>query len=508
MNVGIGAPWRAMISTRRLPHSCDLLPRLARHAASSTYVERSRISKLERRRLSIACEDDAELVNRFLLTCKQSLGKAALHHELYEPLSSIFDLCARGDLSTTALSHHIAHLPQAAVDAASSSSSHTRDWSTLRKLLRARVPSSAFEMRLQKELGKLPEPNDRAATNAALSILMHGAVRAGSATMQRELMERFRSLVPTAKGGRALCTGVDQESSSSSSSSGDRRGSQVGATSPSLLSILQLPLLFSLEAPEAEGLPEVLTNILPHLTSDLTSALGTQPHRLKEDLECLLAAAELARQGDQPGPKHGCLILDRDGHLLGAGYNHYIEGERDAGAQEGEREEDAHENERRRRRPRGLPILFRNVVSQSAVTKRGLPNRQQRVVHAEVHAVADAIRRHGEETAFAAFPHATAWVAELIESVGYDDAHPCPKCSALLRAVGLRAVRHTTGDGTGSIAAADLGSPTPHLLRERRVTAPLALLLRETFGGVPCSRLGEEFMRSCSLGDLRTSTPQ
>lgn len=343
--------------------------------------------------------------------------------------------------------------------------------------------------------------------------------------MQRELMERFRSLVRTAEGGRALCTGVDEESSSSSSS-GDRRGSQVGATLPSLLSILQLPLLFSLEAPEADGLPEVLTNILPHLTSDLTGALGTQPHRLVGDLECLLAAAELARQGDQPGPKHGCLILDRDGHLLGAGYNHYIEGGREQDAQEGEREEDAqeggreedaqeagreqdaHENGRRRRRPRGNPIPFRNVVSQSAVTKRGLPNPQQRVVHAEVHAVADAIRRHGEETAFAAFPHATAWVAELIESAGYDDAHPCPKCSSLLRAVGLRAVRHTTGDGTGSIAAADLGSPTPHLLRERRVTAPLALLLRETFGGVPCSRLGEEFMRSCRLGDLRTSTPQ
>jgi hypothetical protein len=117
--------------------------------------------------------------------------------------------------------------------------------------------------------------------------------------------------------------------------------------------------------------------------------------------------------------------------------------------------------------------------------------------------VADAIRRRGERAAFDAFPRATAWVVELLGHVGYDDAHPCPKCEGMLRGVGLSHVRHTSG--VGRIVRRALGPPLPHLLAQRSVCAPLAILLREGFGGVPCERLSKHVMQSAGR-DLRVTT--
>ena len=87
--------------------------------------------------------------------------------------------------------------------------------------------------------------------------------------------------------------------------------------------------------------------------------------------------------------------------------------------------------------------------------------------------------------------------------VGYDDAHPCPKCEGMLRGVGVRDVRHTSG--VGRVVRRALGPPLPHLLAQRSVCAPLAILLRDQFGGVPCSRLSEHVMLSTSR-DLRVTT--
>ena len=55
------------------------------------------------------------------------------------------------------------------------------------------------------------------------------------------------------------------------------------------------------------------------------------------------------------------------------------------------------------------------------------------------------------------------------------------------------------------VARRALGPPLPHLLAQRSVCAPLAILLRDEFGGVPCSRLSEHVMRSTSR-DLRVTT--
>ena len=127
----------------------------------------------------------------------------------------------------------------------------------------------------------------------------------------------------------------------------------------------------------------------------------------------------------------------------------------------------------------------------------------ERVVHAEAHAIADALHRHGERAAFSAFRHATAFTAELFGTVGYRDASPCPKCEGMLRAVGVCAAEHTSG--AGRVVRRALGPPLPHLLAERSVCAPLAVLLREEFPGTSCERLGPDVAAS-TLADLRTTT--
>ncbi|KAL1515690.1 hypothetical protein AB1Y20_002307 [Prymnesium parvum] len=126
-----------------------------------------------------------------------------------------------------------------------------------------------------------------------------------------------------------------------------------------------------------------------------------------------LEAALLARHGDQRGAKHGCVLVDdASGEVLGRGFNHRVH--------ETASEMNSH-----------VPI------------KHG----KQRILHAECDAVADTIERMGEDAAFAAFTTATAWIVELSGSAVYDDAPPCPKCTCLLRAVGLTKVRHSTSRG-------------------------------------------------------------
>ena len=289
--------------------------------------------------------------------------------------------------------------------------------------------------------------NDPSDVNAALSTLMEGALESGAAALQHELLERFRGLART--------SGVE------------------------LVWLVQAPLLQRLGAPEAAhaGWPETEVtddslDIVPP-REPRGSGLGV---RLGE-LECLLRAARLASQGDTPGAKHGCVLVDEDGGVLGEGFNHSLR----AGGGRGPEEGGAGPEEGRCDEPKPPPYIL----------------------HAEAHAVADAIRRRGESAAFEAFPRASACVVELLGRVGYDDAHPCPKCEGMLRGVGVRDVRHTSG--VGRVVRRALGPPLPHLLAQRSVCAPLAILLRDEFGGVPCSRLSEHAMLS-TYHDLRVTT--
>ena len=409
-----------------------------RHASNplSDYVLQRRATKSARRLFADECEDDHALVVRFVRMAKQHLKSAALRRDLLEPLASICDLSARDTPPSDGWDEQLAALALR-TDLLAARPVHRT--SALISALCERVPRGAHESRLRAALRRVPtdDPSD---VNAALSTLMEGALESGAAALQHELLERFRGLART--------SGVE------------------------LVWLVQAPLLQRLGAPEAAhaGWPETEVtedslDIVPP-REPRGSGLGV---RLGE-LECLLRAARLASQGDTPGAKHGCVLVDEDGGVLGEGFNHSLRAGGGRGPEEGRRDE-----------PKPPPYIL----------------------HAEAHAVADAIRRRGESAAFEAFPRASACVVELLGRVGYDDAHPCPKCEGMLRGVGVRDVRHTSG--VGRVVRRALGPPLPHLLAQRSVCAPLAILLRDEFGGVPCSRLSEHAMLS-TYHDLRVTT--
>ena len=432
--------------------SCGLLRSPVRQASTfSDYVMRRRATKSVRRLFAVECEDDRALVVRFVRMAKQSMGDAALRHDLLEPLASICDLSARETLPCDdGWEEQLAALAPRGADLLAARP--VQRTSLLISALCERVPRDAHEARLRAALQRVPG-DDSSDTNAALSMLMEGALQCGAASLQHELLERFRSL--------ALASGVE------------------------LVWLVQAPLLQRLDAPEAAHADWPEAEIADEIAAEIAegSLEGSQDTlppleprggrlgaRLGE-LECLLIAARLASHGDTPGPKHGCVLVDEDGGVLGEGFNHALR----AGG-DGRGHEDSRGDE---------------------------PKHPPYILHAEAHAVADAIRRRGESAAFEAFPRATAWVVELLGRVGYDDAHPCPKCEGILRGVGLRDVRHT--GGVGRVVRRALGPPLPHLLAQRSVCAPLAILLRDEFGGVPCDRLSKDVMQSTGR-DLRVTT--
>jgi deoxycytidylate deaminase len=150
-----------------------------------------------------------------------------------------------------------------------------------------------------------------------------------------------------------------------------------------------------------------------------------------------LEAANLARRGNQIGSKHGCVITVRK-DVIKNNLNllKVIEKSKDLNV--------------------GLDGDDYESTSYDIIVGKGwnhnvVPNGtggKKRMVHAEVHAVADTIRRFEEDLAFNhIFPFATAVIVELKGDTSYDDAPPCPKCELLLRAVGVHKTCHSTDKG-------------------------------------------------------------
>lgn len=84
--------------------------------------------------------------------------------------------------------------------------------------------------------------------------------------------------------------------------------------------------------------------------------------------------------------------------------------------------------------------------------------------------------------------------------VGYESAHPCPKCEGMLRAVGVREVRHTCAAACGTVGRT-LGPPLPHLLSVRDgVCSPLRINLHEEFG-MRCERLEVDVYGAGDMSD-------
>ncbi|KAL7526638.1 hypothetical protein ACHAXR_001574 [Thalassiosira sp. AJA248-18] len=117
---------------------------------------------------------------------------------------------------------------------------------------------------------------------------------------------------------------------------------------------------------------------------------------------------------------------------------------------------------------------------------RSKSNKNKLVLHSEVHAVADAIRNHGEDECFGdLFPKATIMIVELESDYAYDTCHPCPKCDPLLRAVGITNVQHSTPHG--KIKELDLSPPVLDFLSNENVSIPLSAACDEQ--NICCKRL-------------------
>ena len=119
---------------------------------------------------------------------------------------------------------------------------------------------------------------------------------------------------------------------------------------------------------------------------------------------------------------------------------------------------------------------------------RAKTNKNNVVLHSECHAIADALKRHGEDVCFnQLFPKAGIFIAELISDFAYDDSHPCPKCDPLLRAVGITKALYTMPDGT--IMELALGAPCYELLGNENCSLPLKAACDEQ--GITCKRLAD-----------------
>ena len=163
----------------------------------------------------------------------------------------------------------------------------------------------------------------------------------------------------------------------------------------------------------------------------------------------LLEAANLARKGAVRA-QHGAVILcpsaDDDGaiQVIGRGWNH------------------------------------------DYLMDRAKTNKNKVVLHSECHAIADAIKNHGEDECFdVLFPKATIFIVELESDFAFEQCHPCPKCDPLLRSVGIMKVLHTTP--TGTITEMELGTPSRELLANENCSLPLKAACDEQ--GITCKRL-------------------
>jgi len=189
----------------------------------------------------------------------------------------------------------------------------------------------------------------------------------------------------------------------------------------------------------------------------------------------LVEAAHLARRGDQRGAKHGAVLcvpaddsISMEGlpipspvglqKIIGRGWNH-------------------------------------NILLDSSKGKNKI------VLHSEVHAVADAIRRFGEEDCFEKlFPRATVVIVELVDDCAYEKCHPCPKCNTFLRAVGVTRALHSTPGGT--MDETDMSPGNSELLARDVVRVPFRAACNEM--QIRCKRLDEieEGKESLLLGNL------
>ena len=151
--------------------------------ASSLGRRQSRWARLAREPireslLTLACEDDAELVSRFATAARQELGDLMLHDAAHEPLASLCTQSAQGTLPCTAWRAEFARLPAihapepcdacSEVRGAQSTASWRKErWTALMTHLHAQLPPDAHETRLRAALQLVPSSSAADASGTA-----------------------------------------------------------------------------------------------------------------------------------------------------------------------------------------------------------------------------------------------------------------------------------------------------------------------------------------------------
>ncbi len=205
--------------------------------------------------------------------------------------------------------------------------------------------------------------------------------------------------------------------------------------------------------------------------------ISSSPDTLK--VRRFVEAADLARRGDQLGSKHGCVIcVSRDVILSNTELTGKVGDMTNFESSQ----------------PISTSSYYDVVIGRGwnhnafeNSCKRGFG--RKRMIHAEVHAVADVIRSFGEALALEnLFPQSVVMIVELHKNTTYDDAPPCPKCEQLLRGVGVRRACHSTDKG--AIDSIQLAPPNPEFLSRDVVTVPFKVACQEV--GAECTFIQKE----------------
>lgn len=189
-----------------------------------------------------------------------------------------------------------------------------------------------------------------------------------------------------------------------------------------------------------------------------------------------MEATVLASKGNQIGSKHGCVIC----------ISHQLITKND----EMRRKYLSIHHIEKEFPPKTIMGAFDIVVGRgwnhNALEDAESGGGKKRMLHSEVHAIADTIRTYGEDLAFNfIFPNSAIVIVELHKDYSYDNAPPCPKCHTALRAVGVRHVYHSTDQGF--VQELQLGQGNMELLDRHNVSIPLRVALGEF--GMDCRRL-------------------
>ena len=235
-----------------------------------------------------------------------------------------------------------------------------------------------------------------------------------------------------------------------------------------VIAAVQMPIIHRLM------MPTMKSSGIDFSSSDLGMKSMPDPKRSSNELKMLrfVEAASLARRGNQIGSKHGCVIcIPR--HIVCK--NEMIRGKLPSFV--GDKEASTN-----------YDVVVGRGWNHNVLVNLDSKGGKKRMIHSEVHAVADTIRTFGEDLAFQhIFPHSEIIIVELHKDVSYDNAPPCPKCNTLLRAVGICKACHSTDRGV--VEHMSLDRSKLEFLDRETVRIPLRTVCNEL--GIHCRRLSE-----------------